>query len=147
MNLLTKPQKKLLSKLDTKMVLKLIVETQLNLVNPIYKTKDLLKVGLEVQQLVGLLSLMQANVYFVYKLYFISVGDSTVVAHSHNYSRSRRVIKFTDKVNVYRKSFGYLVIIEFDVDEPQSYKDVLRSKYAHFWMPAFQVQFLDQRGI
>jgi hypothetical protein len=104
-------------------------------------------VGLEVQQLVGLLSVMQADVYFVYKLYLITVDDSTKDAHSHNNSRSRRVIKYTDKANVYRKSFGNLVIFEFDVDEPQSYKDALRSKYAHFWMQAFRVQFLDQRRI
>jgi hypothetical protein len=57
--------KKLLSKLDTKIVLKLIMETQLNRINPIYITKDLPKEGLEVQQLVGLLSVVQADVYFI----------------------------------------------------------------------------------
>jgi hypothetical protein len=104
-------------------------------------------VGLKVQQLVWLLSVMQFDVCFVYKLYFISVDDSTKDTHSHNNNRSRRLIKYTDKTNVYRKWFGILVMFEFDVDEPQSYKDALRSKYAHFWMPAFRVQFLDQRRI
>ncbi|EFX65120.1 hypothetical protein DAPPUDRAFT_333508 [Daphnia pulex] len=63
------------------MVLKLIVETQLIWVNLIYKTQDLLK--------------------WVWR----SSNDSTKDAHSHNNSRSRRLIKYTDKTNV-RKRFG-----------------------------------------
>ncbi len=54
-------------KFRIKMLLKLIVETQLIRVNSIYTVKELLKVGLEVQLVLGLLSLMLAGVG--YKLY------------------------------------------------------------------------------
>jgi hypothetical protein len=36
-------------------------------------------------------------------------------------------MKYTDKANVDRKSFGNLVMFEFNFDEPQNYKDALRS--------------------
>jgi hypothetical protein len=73
MKTLLKPPKKSLFKLEMKLF-KFIVKTQFNRANPIYTTKDLLKVGLEVQQVVGLLSVILAGVYLVKKLYFMYSG-------------------------------------------------------------------------
>lgn len=83
-------------------------------------------------------------IFIVYKFYLISADASHVVNHPYNYRHSGRVIKHTETVIEYRKSFGHLVKTELEVDEPQSYKEALRSNYAHFWMLDFKEEFIAQ---
>lgn len=54
-------------KLTIKMMMNLIMETQLNWLNPRYTTKEVVKIGMEAKQVVWLLSVMVAGVYLVYK--------------------------------------------------------------------------------
>lgn len=54
-------------KLAIKMMMNLIMETQLNRLNPRYTTKEVVKMAMEAKQVVWLLSVMVAGVYLVYK--------------------------------------------------------------------------------
>lgn len=66
-----------------------------------------------------------------------------VPSDQHNYRRSKRI-----KLLESRKSLGKTALTstnselsELEVDEPQSYKEAARSKYAEQWMMAFEEEF------
>ena len=55
-------------------------------------------------------------------------------------TRSARTIRHTDKDIEYRRSLGLASLSELDVDEPQSYKEALRSPFRKERMEAFALE-------
>ena len=81
----------------------------------------------------------------------ISIHDS------HNYrrpTRSGRVPRYTDRYVEYMESFGNAAstdpapkrssFFELEVDEPQTYKQAVESRYAEQWLPAFKAEYDSQ---